>query len=480
MKKLKLDKIFKLKGLGKSSNIFNNTSIGGDIGGSITTSLLSFGRQLNQDKTKNPQLRNAIDEALDILDLDNDTLDNDDPYDFLKMNLKGGKTIGVKKRVNLKKKPSVDATQKTIRRTTRRVDIDNGVGSIGKNDILKKVDDIPNIGRLSKEVPNTGGVPRGGLGGKGVPPLIPIVPPILVGGIPPVITSDEPKQSTRYERIVAYPDDFVTPVVEITAFEYKFDKDNIVGNRVATNRLFTVVLPIQSNISINHSANFSNYNSVWYKLSNALGSTGVSINNFNPVQMWESLKSFYGTVASSEHTVDIATIGALQFISTNFLKVTDEGAMETTLKYAKVATGTAINPMNISYYTNHNIIEHSFSFNLTPKRELHNIMFHKIISLLEEYQLSRMSTALGGTLVDYPCVFQMEFKTHQNGNNIKTVFDIPDSVLTNIRTTYSNNTNYFVTIDGTRLKNVPINIQLELTFKEMQMRTASDMLALWR
>ena len=265
-------------------------------------------------------------------------------------------------------------------------------------------------------------------------------------------------------------------MIEITAFDYKFDKDNVAGNKPSTNKIFTVVLPLQSGFDISHSASYSDYNSVWYRLSNALGGLGQDIVNFDGDKAFELLGGIKD-VATSGTTLNALTIGALTKAGNALGLNMGQGGISAGFEYAKVATGTALNPMSISYYTNHNLIEHNFSFNLVPKNATDDKNIQKIIALLEEYQLAKMSDKLGGIMVSYPSVFQIQFKSHKNGKNINTIFDIPDSVLQNITVNWNGGMNFFSTNDD---KNSPTSANLTLSFKEMQMRTAVDMLALWR
>ena len=67
-------------------------------------------------------------------------------------------------------------------------------------------------------------------------------------------------------------------------------------------------------------------------------------------------------------TLNAVTIGGLTTASNALGLNMGQGGINAGFEYAKVATGTAINPMSISYYTNHNLIEHNFSFNLVPKK----------------------------------------------------------------------------------------------------------------
>lgn len=423
-------------------------------------------RVSNRDRTKSAisVLNNAFNKDEKTKKLINKALGNfeinpvDDVNQFGQMNL-------VSKSKNFTKK--VDLVKKT--KDTPKVDLSKSSthvnGSVNKSKVEQEKSKLPK-NTVSKKK-NTKGL---------------LAKTALLAG---VITPNESEGDTlvfdievdgvsKNDYVVAYENDHQTPVVEITAFNYTFDKDNVVGNRVATSKQFTVVLPLQSSVNINHSANYSDYSSVWYKLGEAIGGLGLSSDGIDVDKFMEATKAGWQSV-TSDTAIDSAKIAGLTAVS-NFLGVTSgDSAIGVGLKYAKVASGTAINPMSIGYYTNHNLQEHSFSFNLVSRNKKDNDNIQKIIALLEEYQLSRMSNNLGGILVDYPCVFQIVFRTHQHGNPIKTVFDIPDCVLQNITVNWGNGLPYF----AVSMDNSPLSVQLNLQFKEMQNRTASDMLALW-
>lgn len=426
--------------------------------GTKPTSLKDFGKVavslINNEFNRDEKTKKIINKALGTLEIDDLISDNSDVaiMNFTQMDLVSMGAKQLKKVDFMKKKATNSSTKKSSKINTKDVH-----GSVNKKKVTKEKEKIP-----------SNNIPKGAL--------------VLTGDIPTNDDNSEPevifdiRKSVSMGTIYAYENDDKTPVIEITAFDYKFDKDNVAGNKPSTNNIFTVVLPLQSGFDISHSANYSDYNSVWYRLSNALGGLGQDIVNFDGDKAFELLGGIKD-VATSGTALNALTIGALTTAGNALGLNMGQGGISAGFEYAKVATGTALNPMSISYYTNHNLIEHNFSFNLIPKNATDNRNIQKIIALLEEYQLAKMSDKLGGVMVSYPSVFQIQFKTHKNGKNINTIFDIPDSVLQNITVNWNGGLNFFSTNED---KNSPTSVNLTLSFKEMQMRTAVDMLALWR
>ena len=426
------------------------------------TSLKDIGKvavsSINNEFNKDEKTKKIINKALGTLEVDDLISNNSDVtiMNFSQMDLVA-KTAKKIKKLDLVKKNNINSNNKS-----NKIDTKNVHGSVNKKKVSTEKEKIP-----------SNNIPKGAIGTGTLGALV------LTGD---TSNNSEPevvfdiRKSVSMGTIYAYENDDKTPVIEITAFDYKFDKDNVAGNKPSTNKIFTVVLPLQSGFDISHSANYSDYNSVWYRLSNALGGLGQEIVNFDGDKALELLGGIKD-VATSGTTLNAVTIGGLTTASNALGLNMGQGGINAGFEYAKVATGTALNPMSISYYTNHNLIEHNFSFNLVPKNATDNKNIQKIIALLEEYQLAKMSDKLGGVMVSYPSVFQIQFKTHKNGKNINTIFDIPDSVLQNITVNWNGGMNFFSTNDD---KNSPTSANLTLSFKEMQMRTAVDMLALWR
>ena len=409
---------------------------------------------INNEFNRDEKTKKIINKALGTLEID-DLISNNP--DITKMNFVNNdlvaKSINLTKKVDLVKRATTKLNKKSNTINTKDVH-----GSVNKKKVSQEKEKIP-----------SNNIPKGAIGTGVVGALGALV---LTG------SHDEPevvfdiRKSVSRGTIYAYENDDKTPVIEITAFDYKFDKDNVAGNKPSTNKIFTVVLPLQSGFDISHSANYSDYNSVWYRLSNALGGLGQDIVNFDSDKISELF-----ALAGSETAINATTIGALTTLGNAMGLNMGQGGISAGFEYTKVATGTALNPMSISYYTNHNLIEHNFSFKLIPKNATDNKNIHKIITLLEEHQLAKMSDKLGGVMVSYPSVFQIQFKTHKNGKNINMIFDIPDSVLQNITVNWNGDMDFFSTNDD---RNSPTSVTLNLSFKEMQMRTAVDMLALWR
>ena len=444
--------------------------------GAKPTSLKDFGKVavslINNEFNRDEKTKKIINKALGTLEIDDLISDKSDVaiMNFTQMDLVSMGAKQLKKVDLVKKKATNSSTKKSSKINTKDVH-----GSVNKKKVTKEKEKIPS-NNIPKGVFGTGALGALVLTGDGdgdTPTLL---------GTPTNDDNSEPevifdiRKSVSQGIIYAYENDDKTPVIEITAFDYKFDKDNVAGNKPSTYKIFTVVLPLQSGFDISHSANYSDYNSVWYRLSNALGGLGQDIVNFDGDKAFELLGGIKD-VATSGTTLNALTIGALTTAGNALGLNMGQGGISAGFEYAKVATGTALNPMSISYYTNHNLIEHNFSFNLIPKNATDNKNIQKIIALLEEYQLAKMSDKLGGVMVSYPSVFQIQFKTHKNGKNINTIFDIPDSVLQNITINWNGGLNFFGTNED---MNSPTSVNLTLSFKEMQMRTAVDMLALWR
>ena len=440
----------------KLNTALTNTSNG--------TSLKDIGKvavsSINNEFNKDEKTKKIINKALGTLEVDDLISNNSDVtiMNFSQMDLVA-KTAKKIKKLDLVKKNNINSNNKS-----NKIDTKNVHGSVNKKKVSTEKEKIP-----------SNNIPKGAIGTGTLGALV------LTGDTSnnsePEVVFDIRKSVTQ-GTIYAYENDDKTPVIEITAFDYKFDKDNVAGNKPSTNKIFTVVLPLQSGFDISHSANYSDYNSVWYRLSNALGGLGQEIVNFDGEKAIDLLMGIkINDVATSGRALSAVTIGGLTTASNALGLNMGQGGINAGFEYAKVATGTALNPMSISYYTNHNLIEHNFSFNLVPKNATDNKNIQKIIALLEEYQLAKMSDKLGGVMVSYPSVFQIQFKTHKNGKNINTIFDIPDSVLQNITVNWNGGMNFFSTNDD---KNSPASVNLTLSFKEMQMRTAVDMLALWR
>ena len=432
------------------------------------TSLKDIGKvavsSINNEFNKDEKTKKIINKALGTLEVDDLISNNSDVtiMNFSQMDLVA-KTAKNAKKVDLVKKNNINSNNKS-----NKIDTKNVHGSVNKKKVSTEKEKIP-----------SNNIPKGAIGTGTLGALV-LTGDTSNNSEPEVIF--EIRKSVSMGTIYAYENDDKTPVIEITAFDYKFDKDNVVGNKPSTNKIFTVVLPLQSGFDISHSANYSDYNSVWYRLSNALGGLGQEIVNFDGDKALERLmginiKDTATNVVATDGALNAVTIGGLTTAANALGLNMGQGGINAGFEYAKVATGTALNPMSISYYTNHNLIEHNFSFNLVPKNATDNKNIQKIIALLEEYQLASMSDYLGGVMVSYPSVFQIQFKTHKNGKNINTIFDIPDSVLQNITVNWNGGMNFFSTNDD---KNSPTSVNLTLSFKEMQMRTAVDMLALWR
>ena len=448
--------------------------------GTKPTSLKDFAKVavslINNEFNRDEKTKKIINKALGTLEIDDLISDNSDVaiMNFTQMDLVSMGAKQLKKVDLVKKKATNSSTKKSSKINTKDVH-----GSVNKKKVTKEKEKIPS-NNIPKGAIDTGAFTAsvtGALGALGA---------LVTGDTPTNDDNSEPevifeiRKSVSMGTIYAYENDDKTPVIEITAFDYEFDKDNVAGNKPSTNKIFTVVLPLQSGFDISHSANYSDYNSVWYRLSNALGGLGQDIVNFDGDKAFDllwGLKDVATSVATSGEALNALTIGALTKAGNALGLNMGQSGIGAGFEYAKVATGTALNPMSISYYTNHNLIEHNFSFNLIPKNETDNRNIQKIIALLEEYQLAKMSDTLGGVMVSYPSVFQIQFKTHKNGKNINTIFDIPDSVLQNITVNWNGGLNFFSTNED---KNSPTSVNLTLSFKEMQMRTAVDMLALWR
>lgn len=264
----------------------------------------------------------------------------------------------------------------------------------------------------------------------------------------------------------------------ITAFEYQYDPNDILGNRRALDKeiapkvknLYEIRLPMPASLASTFSANWSDYTSVWSKILRSGSITLGEGMSLNPTDMISKMAELYNDNPAVKDAVNVgkwAAIGSLA--SGSGIGALGDGVNEA-LNYLRVSGGLTINPMTQATYVGANIRNHKFSFNLVPRNKEEQIAITKIIKLLEDSQLPARRNDMGGILLDFPDVFNIRFVA-PDGNPINGILEVPDSVVTSINVTRANSLSAFkVSKDY-----FPISYNLEINFKEMQNLVRQDL-----
>lgn len=133
------------------------------------------------------------------------------------------------------------------------------------------------------------------------------------------------------------------------------------------------------------------------------------------------------------------------------------------LKIGGAAAGLALNPHKELLFNGVKFREFKFKYKLIAKSEKESETINEIIKIFEKYM--HPTLAAGSLLYRYPAEFEIRFFT-SDGQQNKFIYKIYRSVLQNYTVSYGGNN--FVTFknkDGIT-KGAPVEIEIELNFKE--------------
>lgn len=265
----------------------------------------------------------------------------------------------------------------------------------------------------------------------------------------------------------------------ITAFEYQYDSNDILGNRRKLDanlapkikNLYEIRLPMPAGLASTFSANWSDYSNVWSKILRSGNWEITDGMSFNPKDLMDKITGLYQGNQAVQDSVKVGSLAAVAGImSGNGIGGGVSEGITEALNYLRVAGGVSINPMTQATYVGSNIRTHKFTFNLIPRNKEEQIAITKIIELLEDSQLPAKRNDLGGILLDFPDCFNIRYVA-PDGNPINGILEVPDSVITSVNVTRNNGQSAFkVSKDF-----FPITYQLEITFKEMQNLVKQDL-----
>lgn len=285
--------------------------------------------------------------------------------------------------------------------------------------------------------------------------------------------------------VLSYPipgDDEIekSPYMEIKGFKYEYDNNDVLGNmrareghtsdgKVTVNKTATIRLPLPGNLASGLSQQFEDYSSVFAKL--------VKANNGNVPTDDTGIMDQLTTLMNQSGDGFAHDLGAIAGMAAIFGIGSGQGvggaltaSLDESLKFIRVAGGFTVNPMQQTSYIGSNMRTHSFEFNMIPKNQLEAIACKQIIETLQYCSIGEKRTEIGGILMNFPSVWNVEFLNH-NGKPINGMLMIPDSFLSDVNVTYSpSRAGFTVTRD-----NDPFAYVLNLTFKECQNLVRDDL-----
>lgn len=161
----------------------------------------------------------------------------------------------------------------------------------------------------------------------------------------------------------------------------------------------------------------------------------------------------------------IAAGAGAKFGSTAADKFAGDGVAGALLK---VGAGLAVNQHKIVLFTGVNFRDHSFSWKLSPKNREESDAIKKIVDMFTYY--SHPEFVAGGLFFKYPEFFKIKFRHPQY------LFELQPSVCTDIRVNFHGQgyAGYIRDADGGGTP-APIEVELSLTFKEVEIITKKEL-----
>ena len=270
--------------------------------------------------------------------------------------------------------------------------------------------------------------------------------------------------------------------MRISAFKYLYDPNDINGNKRTMDsdniksgqvkKLYVIDLPLPASLTSGFSAGWTDYTSLWSKLIRGSGGAMGDISSFDPKAFGENFIKMMGI--PDQVSQDALKVGAGAAALSTALgggigQSVGEGISES-LNYIRVNAGITVNPMSQAAYTGQGIREHAFEFSFVPRNSKEQQEVFNIISTLEDGSMGAKKQGVGGILLDFPDMFNIQFLTPFN-NPIKGLIEIPDCFISNISVTRSPTRGMFqITRD-----NYPFAYILNIQFREAQALTRDDM-----
>jgi len=272
-------------------------------------------------------------------------------------------------------------------------------------------------------------------------------------------------------------------IMKITAFKYCYDANDISGNKRMLDaenaskikKMYTIELPMPSGLPSVFSSSYEPYSSVWSKLVRSFGGNAADLKAIptDPEGITSAVSNILG---DPQLAVDALKTGTLAGLFTGLTgggwdKAVGDGATEA-MNYIRVNGGITVNPMSQQAYTGTAIREHLFEFNMAPRNKREQEQIFQIISHLEDSSLGTKKDGVGGLLLNFPDLFNVQFLS-PFGKPIMGMIEIPDSFLSEVSVVRSPTRGIFqITQDEN-----PYPIAYTLSFKllEAQNLTRNDM-----
>ena len=270
--------------------------------------------------------------------------------------------------------------------------------------------------------------------------------------------------------------------MRITAFKYLYDPNDINSNKSTTDndniksgqvkKLYVIDLPLPASLSSGFSAGWTDYTSLWSKLIRGSGGAMGDMKNFNPKAFGENFIKMMGIpdqVSEDSLKVGLGAAALSTALGGGIGQSVGEGISES-LNYIRVNAGITVNPMSQAAYTGQGIREHGFEFSFVPRNSKEQQEVFNIIATLEDGSMGAKKQGMGGILLDFPDMFNIQFLTPFD-NPIKGLIEIPDCFISNISVMRSPTRGMFqITRD-----NYPFAYILNIQFREAQALTRDDM-----
>ncbi len=272
-------------------------------------------------------------------------------------------------------------------------------------------------------------------------------------------------------------------IMKITAFKYCYDANDISGNKRMLDaenaskikKMYTIELPMPSGLPSVFSSSYEPYSSVWSKLVRSFRGNEEDLKKI-PTDPKKIMSAVSNILGDPQLVKDALKTGALAGLFTGLTgggwdKAVGDGATEA-MNYIRVNGGITVNPMSQQAYTGTAIREHAFEFNMAPRNKREQEQIFQIISHLEDSSLGTKTDGVGGLLLNFPDLFNVQFLS-PFGKPIMGMIEIPDSFLSEVSVVRSPTRGIFqITQDEN-----PYPIAYTLSFKllEAQNLTRNDM-----
>jgi hypothetical protein len=244
-------------------------------------------------------------------------------------------------------------------------------------------------------------------------------------------------------------------------------------DRVLSEKIGSVFLPMPANLSTEHTAKYSQ------EALGALGHAGIGAGS--------ALAAFAAgpSVKGAGDLLNLAAKGTKAVTPAILLQAAGDtasaavggakaGAIGSVLgagaaqavKGAIYGQGFALNPHLAQLFTGVDFRQHTFSFKLVAKSTKDSQEIRKIISFFRQKMLPRYRSVMGGNAVnffDYPDEWEIRFRKPQ------FLFNLKRSVLISFKINYHGENRPFYHEDES-----PVSVTIDMTFAETEVLTADD------